>query len=266
MRINLDGLDVHYLETGSGAPILLLHGFPFSSAMWEPTMQRVGSGWRLIAPDFRGHGGTGIRPDAEMGHLASDMIELLDALGIREPAVVVGLSMGGYAALEMARRFPDRIRALVLVDTRAEADTEEGAEGRRQTADRVLREGSEGLARDMARKLFSPATGQDVREDWRERMEAIPPEGAAAALLGMAVRSDSFDVLRRWDRPLLIVVGEDDEITPPDSARRMHGASPGSRLKVIPRAGHLTPVERPDEFAAVLIDFLAGLPAGPVSK
>jgi 3-oxoadipate enol-lactonase len=260
MRHTVDGLMFHVRESGAGRPVLLLHGFPLSSEMWQETMDRVPDGWRMIAPDLRGHGSSEASDDAGMQRLVRDQMELLDLLGIEEPVVVVGLSMGGYVALEMVRRHPERVRALVLVDTRAEADAPDAAEKRRTTAERVLRDGSESLAEDMAGKLFSPSTRGAVRSRWRERMAATPPRGVAAALNGMADRSDSRDVLSDWRKPLLVVVGEDDQITPPEDALRMHRAVPGSMLEVIPDAGHLPPVEQPDAFGKILNGFLENLP------
>jgi 3-oxoadipate enol-lactonase len=261
MLLEVDGLMHHVRESGEGRPVLLLHGFPLSSEMWQQTMDLAPAGWRMIAPDFRGHGSSEDSDDAGMPRLVRDQVELLDLLGVGEPVVVVGLSMGGYVALEMGRSYPDRVRALVLVDTRAEADDRDGAEKRRATADRVMTRGSEDLAEEMAEKLFSPSTTGAVRSFWRTLMAATRPRGVAAALRGMAERSDSRQVLAGWRKPLLVVVGEDDQITPPEDARRMHQVVPQSRLEVIPGAGHLPPVEQPAAFAKILNAFLENLPA-----
>jgi 3-oxoadipate enol-lactonase len=260
MRLEVDGLMLHVRESGAGHPVLLLHGFPLSSEMWQETMDRAPAGWRMMAPDLRGHGSSEASDDAGMPRLVRDQLELLDLLEVGEPVVVVGLSMGGYVALEMARRHPDRVRALVLVDTRAEADEPDGAEKRRVTAQHVLAEGSGDLADEMAGKLFSPATPGAVRSLWRARMAATQPRGVAAALRGMANRADSLQVLEDWRKPLLVVVGQDDQITPPEDARRMHRAVPESRLEMVTGAGHLPPVEQPAAFAEILNDFLENLP------
>jgi pimeloyl-ACP methyl ester carboxylesterase len=262
MKLPIDNLEISLAEHGSGDPVLLLHGFPLSSDLWTPTMERL-SGWRLLAPDMRGHGASEVADDASMPRLAADQIALLDALDVSDPVVVVGLSMGGYVALEIARRWPERVRALVLVDTRSTPDDPEAAEGRRTTAARVLEEGSGGFAEEMAGKIFSPSTSTALVGDWRERMARTAPAGIAAALRGMADRAGSDDVLRAWERPLLIVVGEDDSVTPPPMAERMHSMVPGAELVVIPRAGHLPPVEQPDHFADALRTFLDRLPPLP---
>ncbi len=262
MKVTVDGVQIAVSEQGNGPPVLLLHGFPLSAGMWRETQSRLADGWRLIAPDLRGHGHSDVASDASMERLAKDQIALLDALEISEPVVLVALSMGGYVALEMARRWPERLRALVLVDTRAGADSPDAAAARRDTAERVLAEGSHFLATDMAGKLFATGAPAELVRSWTETMRRTPPAGIAAALRGMADRRDSLPVLEDWDRPLLVVVGEEDTITPPELAREMHRAVPGSRLEVIPGAGHLPPVEQPDHFARVLRSFLQSLPDG----
>lgn len=258
MRIEVDGASLRYEVSGAGEPVLFLHGFPLSGEMWRPAVERLGEGVRAIVPDLRGHGASEASPGVDMARFAEDLARILDATGEAGPVAVVGLSMGGYVAFELCRRYPERVGALVLVDTRADADSEEGARGRLETADRVLREGSAFLAAGLAEKLFSPAAPAELRERWRAIMAATPPEGVAAALRAMAGRPDSFATLRALSVPVLVVVGEDDAITPPADARRMHEAAPGSRLEVVPRAGHMTPVERPERFAEVLRDFLIG--------
>jgi 3-oxoadipate enol-lactonase len=258
--MKIDGLEIHLDERGDGEPLLLIHGFPLSGEMWDGTLERLEGRWRAIVPDLRGHGRSEVGDDASMERLAADLLALLDGLEERRPCVVVGLSMGGYVALELARRAPERVRALVLVDTRAEADEPDAAATRRETAERVEREGSATVAETMAEKLFGPSAPDSLRQTWRRRIEATPPAGIAAALRGMARRSARFDVLEGWRRPALLVVGEEDTVTPPAAARRMREAAPHARLEVVPEAGHLVPVEKPAEFARILNDFLDSLP------
>jgi 3-oxoadipate enol-lactonase len=260
MRVRIQEVELHVTRSGEGDPVLLVHGFPLSSHLWRETMQRLPPGWSGIAPDLRGHGETEATPEISLLRLARDLVELLDALGETRPVVLVGLSMGGYVALEMARRWSDRIRALVLVDTRAEADSAEAAAGRLRTAERVLHEGSSVVAEAMAPKLFAPGADPELVRDWTERMAATAPSGVAAALRAMAHRGDNFDVLRSWKEPLLVVVGEHDAITPPEAARAMAEAAPAARLEIVPGAGHLTPVEQPERFSTLLADFLTRLP------
>lgn len=260
MEATVNGTRLRYDARGDGEPVLFLHGFPFSGALWEPVLERLGDGVRAIVPDLRGMGGSAPTPAAGMADYAGDAVALLDLLGETRPAVVVGMSMGGYVALELCRRHPERVRALALVDTRAGPDTEEAARGRHETADRVLREGSGVVADAMLGKLFAASAPEALRARWLEVMAATPPEGAAAALRAMAARPDSSGTLRGLGRPVLVVVGEEDSITPPEEARRMAEAAGGAPVEVVPGAGHMTPVEQPEALAAALRRFLMALP------
>lgn len=253
------GVALHHETAGEGAPVLFLHGFPFAGALWEPVVERLGGGWRCIVPDLRGMGRSPATAAAGMDDHADDLARLLDALGETRPVVPVGMSMGGYVAFAFARRHPQRVRALALVATRAQADNEEGARGRHATAERVLREGSRVVADDMLGRLFAASAPEELRARWHAVMAATPPEGAAAALRAMAARPDSFGTLDLLARPVLVVVGEEDAITPPADARRMADAAQDGRLVTVPGAGHMVPVERPDAVADALRRFLQRL-------
>ena len=265
-----DGARLSYTVTGdaAGEPVLFLHGFPLSSALWVDVAGHLtGGGVRCIVPDLRGHGASEVGADgieergsASLSRFAHDAAELLDEIGERRPVTVVGMSMGGYTALEFYRLFRGRVRALVLANTRANADTPEGARAREIQALGVLREGSaEGLAETMAAKLFSPEAPEDLRSRWRGIIAGANPRGVAFALRAMASRPDSTPTLTAITVPRLIIVGQDDQITPPDVARGMHERVAGSRLEVASGAGHMTPVERPEWFAGVLRSFVQSL-------
>jgi 3-oxoadipate enol-lactonase len=256
VKATINGVSLNYEVHGAGPSVLFIHGFPFSGKMWEPLIEPMSDEYRLIIPDLRGHGESEASEEASMGQYVEDLVALLDEVGVKEPVVVVGLSMGGYIAFEFFRRYPERIHALVLADTRPQADTEEAREGRYETASRVLEEGSQVVAESMVQKLFASATPESLRAAWREQMAATPPEGVAAALRAMAERPDSTETLEALNRPVLIVVGEEDSITPPADAERMHELIPGSDLEVVPNAGHMTPVEQPERFTAILLQFL----------
>lgn len=256
MEIQIDGIRLRYEVHGEGEPVLLVHGFPLARELWRPLIEPLREEYRLILPDLRGHGESEASPEMSMGRYAEDLAALLDHLGERRPVVLVGLSMGGYIAFEFCRRRPERVRALVLANTRAQADSEEGVRGRWETAERALREGTGVVAEGMLGKLFAPGVSDELRERWRAIMAATPPEGVAAALRAMAERPDSFDTLRRLDRPVLVIAGEEDAVVPVEDARRMQEAAWDARLEVIPGAGHLTPVEQPERFVAALRDFL----------
>jgi pimeloyl-ACP methyl ester carboxylesterase len=258
------GIELTYEDEGRGKAVVLLHGFPFDRSMWREQSRELGATCRVITPDLRGLGET---PTGDvtvtMGEMAEDVAALLDTLNV-ERAVLGGLSMGGYVAFEFFRRFPGRVRALVLADTRPQADTDEGRRTREETAQRALRDGMEPIADSMLPKLLSAATRgrePDVVGRVRAMMLATTPEGAAAALRAMAVRRDQTDLLPSIDVPTLIVVGGEDSITPPSDAEAMGEKIKGSRLVRIEGAGHLSNVERPEEFNRALGEFVGGLPS-----
>lgn len=260
MRATIRGIGMNYETAGDGPSVLWIHGFPLSGAMWRAAVAALNSEFRSIVPDLRGFGGSDATAEVTMGDFAEDLGGLLDHLNIREPAAVVGMSMGGYVALEFFRRFPTRVCALVLVDSRGEADAAEAAKARLATAEKVLRDGSGVVADAMVEKLFAPEAPASLKEEWRRAMAAASPRGVAAALRAMAGRVDSFATLHAMRIPALIVVGEKDAITPPDCAERMHRAVRGSHMVIIPGAGHMTPVEQPEAFHGALRSFLRGVP------
>jgi pimeloyl-ACP methyl ester carboxylesterase len=167
--------------------------------------------------------------------------------------------MGGYVALAFYKQFPSRVRALVLADTRASADTEEAKQTRAQQAQKALSEGMAGIADAMLPKLLTPETVSkrpEVVKRVRDMMLKTKPEGAASALLGMAEREDQTSLLPAITSPTLILVGAEDAITPVGDSEKMHNAIAGSRLVVIENAGHVSNLERTDEFNQNLVDFL----------
>jgi pimeloyl-ACP methyl ester carboxylesterase len=258
-----DGVRLAYRDHGQGEAILFLHGFPVSGAMWDPQVQACGGEFRTVVPDLRGHGGSDAPAldSYPMDLFAGDALALLDALGI-ERAVVVALSLGGYVAFALFRLAPERVRALVLADTRAAADTPESARGRKQLAARVRREGTAPAIDSMLPKLLAP--GSAARDPGLlGRIEAMMrqarPAGVAASLTGLAERPDCFDLLPRISVPALIVVGGEDAITPPEESERMASRLPDASLMVIPGAGHVSNLEAPEAFNRALLGFLGRL-------
>jgi len=260
MQTMIDQVSIHHEVVGDGKPILFVHGFPLSGLMWRPTVERLG-GWKCVVPDLRGHGQSGASERVTIKRFTDDLVALLDAIGERRPVVVCGLSMGGVVAFDYFRRYRERLRALILTDCRANAETPKGAMQREKLAQAVLRNGSVVAADTMVDKLFARGADAALRRSWHEIMAATPPMGVAAAARALALRPDSRPTLAEIDVPTLLVFGEEDEITPPELARDMHGAIRGSRLAIIPGAGHLPPVEQPDRYADTLQAFLKTLPA-----
>ncbi|HVR98087.1 MAG TPA: alpha/beta fold hydrolase [Thermoanaerobaculia bacterium] len=257
-----------YTETGTGEPLLLLHAFPLSKEMWEPQLAVISStagiagSYRCLAPDFPGFGGSEPPAAGEvsgMDDLAADAVALLDHLGI-ERAVVCGLSMGGYVALALCEAWPERVRALVLADTRAGADAPEAQEKRHTTAREVEESGSGVLVDSMIPRLLGASTlaaKPGLREQLERRIALASPAGVAAAQRGMAARPDRGAVLAGLRIPVLILVGDEDILTPPEESRRMQREAPGSELVILPGAGHLSNLEQPEAFNRALFGFLA---------
>jgi 3-oxoadipate enol-lactonase len=256
MNITLSDCELYCEVQGQGPPLLFVHGFPISGAMWRPTVERLGDGWRCIVPDLRGHGQSGASQQVTIARFADDLAELLDALNERDPAVIIGLSMGGIIAFEFYRRHRRRVRALVLCDTRANADTPEAAARREALAQTALREGSRAVADSMIDGVFAPDAPAELKAHWHAVMAQTPPVGVAAAARALAQRPESFSTLPQIDCPTLVVVGAVDTLTPVESMREIHRLIRGSRLEEIPGAGHLPPVEQPDHFTRGLRSFL----------
>lgn len=249
-------------EAGAGTPLVLLHAFPLSSAMWLEQRELLGSRCRVITPDQRGFGGSELGADEpSLGACADDVIALLDGLGL-DRVVLGGLSMGGYVAMELLRRAPERVSALLLADTKASADPPEAREGRMRTAEAVERDGTGPLAETMLPLLLGATTLETraaVAGRVRGLVAAAPPAAVAWASRAMAARPDSFDVLRATEVPALVVVGDEDALSPVAQAQEMVDALPQGRLAVVPGAGHLSAVEDPPAFAAAVRAFLADL-------
>jgi pimeloyl-ACP methyl ester carboxylesterase len=251
-------MDLAFDEQGSGRPLVLLHAFPLSAAMWSD----LDLPCRLVAPDQRGFGGSPLGEDApSLQRCAQDVLALLDRLGL-ERVVLGGLSMGGYVAMELLRQAPHRVEALLLADTKAQADTPEQREGRLRTAETVERQGTGQLAETMLPALLG-ATSRERRPEVVTRVrgwvEQAPPATVAWASRAMAARPDSFAVLRATDVPALVVVGEQDVLSPVAQAQEMADALPQGRLALVRDAGHLSAVEDPEAFGAVVAAFLGEL-------
>lgn len=252
-------MELAYRESGTGLPLVLLHAFPLSSAMWLEQREILGGRCRVITPDQRGFGGSPLGTDEpSLGDCADDVLAMLDRLGL-DRVVLGGLSMGGYVAMELLRRAPERVAALVLADTKASADAPAAREARLRTAETVEQEGTAQLAEQMLPALLGRTSLERraaVAGRVRGLVSAAPPAAVAWASRAMAARPDSFEVLRALDVPALVVVGDEDTLSPVDAAQAMADALPQGRLAVVPEAGHLSAVEDPEAFGAAVAGFL----------
>lgn len=261
MNILVPGAEIAFEDRGQGLPVVLLHAFPLDSTMWQPQCGALDQQCRCILPDLRGFGRSGHDGPHTMDRYADDVVAVLDALRI-ERAVIGGLSLGGYIALALWRRHRDRIRALILANTRAEADTEDGRQRRVELA-ALARE--KGMAAVAARQLPG-LVGKGTREHNPALYDAIhgimmnaSVEGVVGALGAMMDRPDSTALLPGIAVPTLLIAGEEDAITPAKGMRAMAAAIPGARFELLTGAGHLSNLERPAAFNHVMSEFLASL-------
>lgn len=259
-RLTVNGVSLAVDVRGDAAQpaILFVHGFPLDRTQWAPMLDALDGTFR-IAPDLRGFGASDA-PDLgySMATYAADLIALLDALGV-ERVVVCGLSMGGYIAFELARRAPDRLRGLVLMDTRAEPDSPDARRNRDATAQQARDRGPSPIADAMLGRLLSERTPRTVAARVRGTIMATPVAGLVGALGAMRDRPDSTGLLADLTLPTLVIVGEDDSITPPTDARRLAEAIPNARLAIVSGAAHLPPIEQPRATARLVADFMAQL-------
>jgi 3-oxoadipate enol-lactonase len=243
--------------------LVLLHAFPLGARMWEPQHVMAAHGWRVVMPQFRGFDCT--KPDppdaSSLEDYAGDIADLLDTLAVSE-AVFAGVSMGGYVAFELYRHAPELFRGLVLADTRAEADSPEARANRTRMITIAANEGAAAIADEMVPKLLGETTRRtqpSVEARVRAMILANQPSPLQAALRAMMTRHDSTPLLRSISVPTLIIVGEEDTLTPPPASASMAAAIPHAELVHIPLAGHLSSLEQPQAFNTAVLGFLGRL-------
>jgi pimeloyl-ACP methyl ester carboxylesterase len=250
-------------DVGQGTPLVLLHAFPLSSAMWLAQRERLVARFRVLTPDLRGFGGSRLGDDPpSIDAMADDVAHLLRSRGISK-AVVGGLSMGGYVAMALCRRHPERLLGLILADTKAEADSEESRAIRLRRAEQIESEGSvKVLVDEVLPDLVGPTTLRQralVYGRVRGLVQATPPAAAAWALRAMANRPDSLDILRQTRVPALVMVGDEDAVASESEARAMAEALPNGEVMLIHRSGHLSAVEQPDLFNQAVTEFVTAV-------
>lgn len=261
-KATINGLEIAYTDEGSGTPVVFVHGFPLSRRMWDGQVKGLSGQARTITIDLRGHGESQAPLwFATVDTYAAEVAGLLDHLAI-DRAVICGFSMGGYVTFAFLRKYPQRVAGLILADTRAQADTPEGKQGRFNTAQTAHTQGATAIADAMLPRLLTEKTiseRKDVADAVRQIIETTPVTGIAADLMALAERPDSVDMLPGIKVPTLVLVGDQDALTPPADSQLMAEKIPGARLVTIAGAAHLSNVEQPEAFNSAVSEFLKGL-------
>jgi 3-oxoadipate enol-lactonase len=258
MRYTRQGVSLEYDDIGNGVPLLLIHGFPLDRTLWRAQIAGLQQQYRVIAPDLRGFGQSS-DTDGEavsMEQYADDMKALLDSLSVKQ-VVIGGLSMGGYITLAFIAQYADRVKGLILANTRAVADTEESRHTRLTNAELVRENGTALLIESMAPKMLAPSAKSEMTIAVRSMMARQRSPGVRSALLGMAARPDRTALLRFITVPTLIITGSADLLIPPDDSEAMHNLIPNSQLVNIPDAGHLSNLDKADAFNDAVREFYA---------
>jgi len=264
MNVTVNGINMGYDDVGGGVPVVFLHGFPHDRSLWRHQRSALTSRVRCVVPDLRGFGVS--TPDApySIDQYADDVVALMDAIDV-ESAAICGLSMGGYIAMAMWRRHPTRVKALMLCDTKMTPDDEKARNNRNVMIDLARTEGSETVAMKLLPGMVGAASRErspNIAEEVHLMMARQPVDGIVGALSALRDRADSRATLESITVPTLVVVGEDDVLTPPSDARAMIASIPASthpHLEFISGAGHVSCLERPAAVTHALADFLATL-------
>ena len=261
-RVKSGNAEIVYRVLGEGPPVVLLHPFPANHEFWLPVAEALSGRYRVILPDLRGHGDSGLgEGPAAMDKHAADIARVMDDADVGR-APLIGVSIGGYALFEFWRRHRGRVAARGLCNTKAPADSAEARAGRLQAATDVLERGTEPFFQSMIPRLLARTTREmrpDLVDGALRMMRKMSPEDVAQVQRGMAERPDSMDTLKTINVPTLLVTGEEDILTGANEAELMRQHISGSQLCVIPKAGHYSPWEQPEEVGKLLRQFLERL-------
>ena len=260
---------LHAKVTGDASlpPLLLVHGFPLNHTMWQAQIEPLSKLCRVIAPDLPGFGQskldmTEANRGLDMADYATALGELLDEMKMDQPVILCGFSMGGYILWQFARRYPERVQALVVCDTRADDDSAETIAARQSMAAGIFQSGVEPVVEAMMPKLLAKQTFDsrpEIAEQVAEIIRSTSPEAIAAAQRGMARRPDMQSALASFDWPALVVAGAEDAISPPDVLQAIANSLPQGKFVEIAGAGHMSPLESPDAFNEAVTDFVRSL-------
>ena len=260
--VRVNGVNLAYLDEGQGAPIILVHGFPLDGTMWDDQVRALSGNHRVIIPDLRGHGASeSISGPYSMDMLADDLNGLLEHLNVDE-VTVAGFSMGGYVAFAFYRKYKKRVKAMILAGTRSQSDSVSVSDGRESMAQRAEHEGQEGIATALLPRLLTSETLEDrsdIVDRVRGMMTRVSVQGMAGDLRAMAARDDSTETLGQITVPTLVIVGEEDTLTPPSESEMMARELPDASLQIIPSGAHLVNIENPDTYNFQLLAFLESI-------
>jgi pimeloyl-ACP methyl ester carboxylesterase len=254
----VNGTSLFYHESGHGLPLVLLHGYPLNHHIWHKQVHDLAAVCRVITPDLRGFGQSLGGGAFTIPSLAEDLYILLSQIHAL-PCVLGGLSMGGYVALAYERQYASTLRGLILIDTRAADDAPDVRAGRDVMIELAKTAGSAAVAEQMLSKVLAPGTLESRPElvaEIKSMMEACPAQTMQHAQAAMRDRPDYRPTLQRIAAPTLIIVGEFDAMTPPSLAKEMHSSIPGSTIAMIKDAGHLSPIEQPQQVSRAIRNFL----------
>lgn len=260
MKTTVTDRTTAYDEVGQGFPLVLIHGFPLNRSIWKPQLDVLAKYAHVIAPDLRGFGESEMVGDPIlMSTYADDIRELLDTLGINEPATIAGHSMGGYVALEYLNRYPAHVEGLILINTKMTPDTIQGKEGRDRNIALAKQKGASAIAEAMLPKMFSPKT-YTSRPDLVAQLKAIMEQASVPALVAalgaMKERQDYTGVVLEFGPPTLILTGADDQLIPPSESEAIRLGSRNGTLVMIPDGGHVASMEQPELFNQEVIQYL----------
>lgn len=260
MRKYVNGIAVYKHGDRNNTPVIFIHGFPYNSSMWTQQIQKLKESYYCIAYDVRGLGET---PPGDgqftMEMFVDDLFSVMDSLDLDKP-VITGFSMGGYITLRAAEREPDRFRALILCDTKAEADDDAGRIKRAGAIRTIDKEGLEKFTSEFVPMTFGDDAPQHIPESYSTTLEQATnesPTGVKGCLLAMAARTDTSSALSNIEVPTLLLVGEQDTLTPPSVMQAMHKKITGSDMVTIPEAGHMSPLENPEAVTQSIQEFLS---------
>jgi pimeloyl-ACP methyl ester carboxylesterase len=260
-QVKSSDAEIAYRVLGEGPPVVLLHPFPANHEFWLPVARALAARYRVVLPDLRGHGDSGVgEGPATMEKHAADIAAVMDAADIGR-APMIGVSIGGYALFEFWRKHRGRVAALGLCNTKASADTPEARAGRLQAANDVLERGTGPFFESMIPRLLGKSTREtrpDLVAGALNMMRRMSPEDVAQVQRGMAARPDSVETLKTINVPTLLVTGDEDILTGLNEAELMRQYISRSQLRVIPKAGHYSPWEQPEDAGRLLIQFLQG--------